>query len=379
MKYILICLQDDNNIGGAEMVLRMIVKRFLSNGYGVNVFFKHKRKYGGWDMANTPNLHLFYSKSSRARYGTFLCLLQMLRTRNTNYEYAFTSLTSDTGITGLMRKLHLVKIKYFVARESTSIFKRFTGLELFRFKMFYHLGYSAVDLLICQTSFMKEQLLENLPWLEKKTNVQIIPNPVDLKKMAEKTKEELPMPTNVPFIVSCGRFHPVKGFDILVNAFAEFKLSYKEFKLVILGRLDNVYKNGVYGDEVKVLIKSLGLEDDVILQGVVDNVYPYFKAAKMCVVPSRIEGFPNVLLQEMSQNEKVVSTLCAGDIDKLDGIFTCRPNDEDDLLRAMKECIEADTSKNRVLFDRELQRRSIDRFIELIETYKNGKIIDHKH
>jgi glycosyltransferase involved in cell wall biosynthesis len=90
----------------------------------------------------------------------------------------------------------------------------------------------------------------------------------------------------------------------------------------------------------------------------------------MCVVSSRIEGFPNVLLQEMSQNEKVVSTLCAGDIDRIPGLFTCKPNDEDDLLRAMQECLEADTSGNRALFDEELQGRSIDKFIEQVQRFE---------
>jgi hypothetical protein len=83
----------------------------------------------------------------------------------------------------------------------------------------------------------------------------------------------------------------------------------------------------------------------------------------------RIEGFSNVLLQEMSQNKKVVSTLCAGDIDKIDGLFTCRPNDEQDLLRAMRQCLEADTAGNRVLFDKELQGRSIDGFIDKVNSY----------
>jgi trehalose-6-phosphate synthase len=114
------------------------------------------------------------------------------------------------------------------------------------------------------------------------------------------------------------------------------------------------------------------LEEDVILPGMVENVYPYFKNARMCVVSSRIEGFPNVLLQMMSQNEKVVSTLCAGDIDKLEGVFTCKPNDEDDLLRAMAACLEADTSENRELFDRELQDRSIDKFIERVKSFENA-------
>jgi glycosyltransferase involved in cell wall biosynthesis len=372
MKYILICLQNDSNIGGAEAVLKMIAENFLSQGYGVNVFFMHKRKYGSWDMENTPNLKLFYSKSLHARCGVFSCLVQMFRTRKINYEYAFTSLVSYTGIMGLLRRLHFFKVNYFVARESTSIFKRFKGLSLLRIKLFYSLGYPAVDLLICQTGYMKKQLIDNLSWIEKKTNVQVIPNPVNLNNMLEKAREKIAMPTDSPFIIAVGRFIPEKGFDILIRAFTGLKTTYKELKLIILG---DIYLTSQLKtkEEFVSLIKELNMEEDIILYGFVDNVYPFFKQARMCVVSSRIEGFPNVLLQMMSQNEKVVSTLCAGDIDKIPGLFTCKPNDEEDLLRAMQECLEADTSGNRALFDEELQRRSIDVFIEKIKSYENEK------
>jgi glycosyltransferase involved in cell wall biosynthesis len=362
MKYILICLQNDSGTGGAEEVLRMIVKRFLSQGYGVNVFFSHKRKYSGWDMENTPDFKLFYSKFSCTNYGIFSCMVQMFKNRKINYEYAFTSLVADTGITGLLRRFHVLKVKYFVARESTSIFERFKGLKLLGLKLFYHLGYPAVDLLVCQTGHMKKKLMENLPWVEKKINVQVIPNPVNMSNMHEKAKEELVIPTDNPFIISAGRFIPEKGFDILMRAFDRLKSAYKGLKLVILG-------DGKLRSEIEDLIRKLNLEDDVILYGFADNVYPFFKKARMCVISSRIEGFPNVLLQMMSQNEKVISTLCAGDIDKIPGLFTCKPNDEDDLLRAMQECLEADTSGNRDLFDKELRGRSIDGFMNKVISY----------
>jgi hypothetical protein len=36
----------------------------------------------------------------------------------------------------------------------------------------------------------------------------------------------------------------------------------------------------------------------------------------------------------------------------------------------MKEGLEADTSKNRALFDKELERRSIDKFVEKIMSFR---------
>ena len=81
-----------------------------------------------------------------------------------------------------------------------------------------------------------------------------------------------------------------------------------------------------------------------------------------------MEGFPNVLLQMMSQCDNVVSTICAGGIDQIAGLITCEPNNVDALYQAIKLSLETeDTAKNRPLFDQELESRSISSFIAKIE------------
>jgi glycosyltransferase involved in cell wall biosynthesis len=372
-KRLIVLLPDCSLKGGAEQYLNMIASQAIKEGDSVHVFFMFHKSENEWST-HIPNLYLHLNKYKRKRYGVMFLLLGLWSKRRINFDYAFTSHVFLTCFVGILRKLHLLKIKYVVGRESTSIFKRFKGLEQLQFNIFYHIGYHAVDLLICQTEYIKKQLLENLPWMEKKVNVQVVPNPVNLDNMLKKSKEKLKMPTDKPFVVAAGRFIPEKGFDILLKSFARLKTGYDDLKLVILGDIHYAHQMKTK-EEMLTIISKLGLKNDVILPGTVENVYPYFKNARMCVVSSRIEGFPNVLLQMMSQNEKVVSTLCAGDIDKLEGVFTCKINDEDDLLRAMKACLEADTSDNRERFDNELQSRSIDKFIERIKSFENAKVM----
>jgi glycosyltransferase involved in cell wall biosynthesis len=357
-KNILITMPTDEFGGGAEQYLEMVAKKFLADGYKIHIFFEKRKTTDRWDSMGK----LYYTNTQEEKYGIPFLLINLLKNRNIHFNYAFSSYVVFSSLLGFLRKIRILKIKYLIARESTSIFKRFTGLKLFQFKIFYHLGYPAVDLLVCQTGYMKKQLLENLPWMEKKVNVQVIPNPVNVNSMFEKAKEELDMPAGGSFIIAAGRFISEKGFDILIAAFSKLKQKYLDLKLVILG-------DGKLRSEIEILIKELKQENEVILYGFVDNVYPFFKQARMCVISSRIEGFPNVLLQMMSQNEKIVSTLCAGDIDKIDGLFTCKPNNEQDLLRAMQQCLEADTARSRTLFDKELQDRSIDGFMDKVSSY----------
>jgi glycosyltransferase involved in cell wall biosynthesis len=366
-KNILIVLPTDT-IGGAEIVLKTIAEH-LAPTNNVHVVIQRQRALRLFEFARNK---VVYSSPGRLHWSVHF-LANIWRLRKIDFDYAITSASHVNALIGFFRRVKILHVKYFVARESTSTFTRRDEMNLFKEKCYYRLGYPAIDLLVCQTAEMKKQLVDNLPWLDRKTNVQVIPNPVDLTRVLEKSNEPLPMPTPAPFIVAAGRFHAVKGFDVLVKAFSMLKHAHGELKLVILGEKNGTRASGDLGVEIERLVRETGLERDVILHGAVENVYPFFKQARACVVSSRVEGFPNVLLQMMSRNEKVVSTLCAGDIDKLEGVFTCKPDDAEDLSRAMKACLEADTSHNRTRFDKELQGRSIESFMSRIENFEHPR------
>lgn len=356
MKTVLIALPNDK-LGGAELYLKNIAEYFLSCDYCVNVLFLKKREANGWsEFDNTENINLIYTKASNELKGLIFFLRNILYFKKKKYDYIFTSHVHLTGVIGLLLKLRLLRKKSFVARESTSIFKRFKRNKLFIFKLQYLLGYSAVDLLICQTNYMKEQLCVALPKLVDKIHIEVIPNPFNLKK----NKSDFFF--NEPFIVSAGRLIPEKGFDILIRSFKVLKSDFPNLKLIILGE-------GKLRNNLENLIKDLDLEGEVILKGHVQNVYNYFKNAEVCIVSSRIEGFPNVLLQMMSQNINVVSTLCAGGIKEMNGIITTTPDNSEGLVDAIKFCLESNLSQNREIFDRELSGRSIDQFVNKINYY----------
>src|SRR5690606_2514788 len=187
-----------------------------------------------------------------------------------------------------------------------------------------------------------------------------IPNPINLNKLTQVERgEEVPFSN---FIVSAGRLIVEKGFDILIDSFHQLQKDFPGIKLVILGE-------GQLRAELSNRIRELGLEGLVFLPGFVKNVYPYFNDAEMCVVSSRIEGFPNVLLQMMSQNNKVVSTTCAGGIEELKGVFTCPTESPASLLEAMNRCLESNTDHQETYFREEIQSRSIDSFIQKVVHY----------
>ena len=352
---ILLFVIQDTYIGGAEGVLHQVAEHYLKVGHHVYVLFYMPKKYGHWEQLENSRLHLYYGGAQKL-------FSNITSLRKIHFDYSYSSLVDLTGILGILKRLHILHIKKMVGRESTSIFDRFTGFGLWRKKMMYRLGYPAVNVLICQTTYMKERLLQYLPWIEMKSNVVVIPNPVDINTMMLKGEEEIDVAVDYPYIVTAGRFIPEKGYDILIDSFAIIKNEHPGLHLVILG-------DGDLRDSYKAQVSKYGLMDYIHMPGFSKNVYPWFRKARLCVISSRVEGFPNVLLQMMSQNTNVVSTLCAGDIDKIKGLLTCPPKSVEALANAMEQALsEINIESNRQLFDKELKNRSIENFVKIIET-----------
>lgn len=364
-KNILIALPNDM-LGGAEQFLRMIALAYAQKGYQVHVFFITMQRFNGW-TGLPENVTLHYGKGGSERKGALSFMLSLYRYRKINFERVFTSHTHLTGMLGLLRKWGIVKTRYFIGRESTSIFKRFTGVRLAMFRMFYNQGYESLDLLICQTEFMKQQLMEGIPRIVARLNVVVIRNPVDLEEIACRSLETIALRSN--YIVSAGRLIPEKGFDILINSFYSIQKEFPELELLILGE-------GPLRPALEKQVAQLGLTGKVGIPGRVENVYPYFKMATQCVVSSRVEGFPNVLLQMMSQNSNVVSTLCAGGIDKIPALPVCVPNDWTLLADLMLQSLKAGPAtyaQRRQAFDGYLNSSSLDTFVANVEEMLNDR------
>ena len=352
---ILLFVIQDTYTGGAEGILHQVSEHYIKDGHQIYVLFYLPKAYGHWEKPQCRNLHLLYG-------GGFRKLISNIKSlRKIEFDYSYSSLVDLTGLLGTLRRFHILHINKMVGRESTSIFDRFTGVGLWRKKIMYRLGYPAVDVLICQTFYMKERLLQHLPWIERRTRVVVIPNPVDMYTMMVKGNEDIDTTIDYPYIVTAGRFILEKGYDILIDSFAKIKNKHPELHLVILG-------DGDLRDSYNAQVSKYGLMNCVHMPGFSKNVYPWFRKARLCVISSRVEGFPNVLLQMMSQNTNVVSTLCAGDVDKIKGLQTCQPNSVEALADAMEKALcDITVEVNRQLFDEELRRRSINSYINIVE------------
>ena len=360
MKHVLFLIsRDDKNVGGSEEVLRLVANHYLANGDDVHVFFLKEKLGGYWESVKRPNLHLYYS-SGGGKMGIFSVIRNFRSVKNIRFDYSYSCIVLENALVGLFQRLGIVNIEHIVVRESTLVFQRFKGMRRAWRKLLYKVGYKPAALVVCQTSQMKKELLENLPRIDKGRLVEVVPNPISIDTIREKEKENIDLGKYGDYIVAAGRLIDEKGFDILLQSFSSLEV--QDVNLLILGE-------GYARESLSDLAKQLGIENRVCLCGHVNNVFPYFRQARLCVVSSRVEGFPNVLLQMMSQNVNVVSTLCFGDMDIIDGVFTCVPGDSSALLSAMRECLAIDNRDKRALFDTQLANISVKNFVKTVESY----------
>src|SRR4029077_9354331 len=126
------------------------------------------------------------------------------------------------------------------------------------------------------------------------THILVIPNPV-----APVTEVEPPAQPG-PFILAAGRLGHEKGFDLLIRAFAAATARTPQLQLVIAGE-------GPEGQHLRDLAAELGLAARVSFAGRVRNLSALMKAAVAFILPSRYEGFPNVLLEALAAGAPCVA------------------------------------------------------------------------
>lgn len=363
----LIVLPTDSLGGGAEQLLFNLSEYLSKRGASCMVIIATKKTFKRWEVLE-EHCNIKYMPFSNVYLG-YVALIPTLILTALNYKVVrtFSSQTLVNGLIGFIKRLGFFKNTIVIVRESNSIFHLLKGMKLKMYAMAYNIGYPGVNLLICQSDYMRNELLKSVPWMKSKINTTVLNNPINAELINNISKQKIEYIEKLDFIVAAGRLVPAKGFDILLNAFERIHNEFPTLKLLILG-------DGKDRNKLTKTIDNLGLGDSVQLVGFVDNVYPYFKAAKLCVMSSRIEGFPNVLLQMMSQNDKVVSTLSAGGIEKLEGVFTCKINDSEALADTIKNCLTSKTKNNRNIFDLELEKRSLKNFVEEISNHSKNQI-----
>ena len=119
--------------------------------------------------------------------------------------------------------------------------------------------------------------------------IKIVENYTDKDLITEQSKAFSIPETDKTVICSCGRFSPVKGFDMAVEAAKKLKDAKVKFIWYFVG-------DGPERSKLESQISEYNLEDNIVVTGMQKNPYPYMAGCDIYVQPSYEEAMPVTIL-----------------------------------------------------------------------------------
>ena len=306
--------------GGAQRVIVNLLNNLNRNKFEIHLIVLKAEGIMLGDIASDVTIHDLNNPSISRVFFKFLKKIYSLKP-----HIVFSGIGHINGLLSpfipILNRLISHDI-YFVARE-TSIASLYiehdNNSRLYTF--LYRHFYKNFNKIICQSNYMKEDLIKafNLP----KEKMVVINNPVDIDKikrlsMAKMSRE---FNSNTINMVAVGALREEKRFDLLLEAFA---LLGDRYTLTIVGE-------GEKKQELKELSRVLNIDKMVFFEGQQPNPYSYMKKADALMLTSAFEGFPNVLLEANSCGTPVIAFNAPGGIAEIvnDGLngYLVSPND----------------------------------------------------
>lgn len=134
---------------------------------------------------------------------------------------------------------------------------------------------------------------------------------------------------NNEYVLSIGRFTKQKNFEFLIKSFSKISIKYPSLKLIIIGQ-------GELKEKYKELLKSLNLNQRVILLDYQENVYPFMSRSLCFIMTSLWEDPGFVMIESAAINTVIISSDCSSGpkefIDNNKGGYLFRSNDEKDFI-----------------------------------------------
>ncbi len=217
--------------------------------------------------------------------------------------------------------------------DVTQYFQHYSGRKLGLWAIAH------ADAVIAVSSSLRSSVVQE--YRARGTNIEVIPNGVDVTRFAPLPRSEaakpLGLPAEGPRILYVGAITRQKGLDYLLRGFAALlPESHEPVQLILVGE-------GDFQPRARVLARELGIDAHVVFAGKRpnDEIPLWINASDLLVLSSLREGFGVVLVEAMACGKPVVATACGGPEDivtRQTGILV-PPGDEKALARAMLDVL----------------------------------------
>lgn len=274
----------------------------------------------------------------------------------TEYDIAIAYISEDV--------LYIVNEKVNAQRKMVWIHNDYRSAHDSQKYDYRHLG--KMDAIISISEACVEIMKSEFPDYAHKTF--LLENITSSAVVKSRAEQEIPeeFATNKIKILSIGRLHDQKGFDIAIDAAKILKSKGHDFLWLIIG-------SGPLEKKLKAMIKQYNLEECIKLIGIRENPYCYIKNCDIFVQSSRYEG-KSVVLDEAkiigvpiiaTQYPTVADQLIAG---KEGMVVPLNPVGLANGIEHLIECEEDRDSYRRNLLEKDYGNQGIiDHYIEIID------------
>jgi glycosyltransferase involved in cell wall biosynthesis len=280
--------------GGAERVIELLARNLPEKNYEIHLGLITPTSLG---TVRLPAYIAVYTLGAhRVRYAA-VPLLRLIR-----------QISPNLILSGIVHvNFLLLALRPLVSRNTRILIRQSgTASDMIRSGALpcwasaaYRRLYRRADGIVCQSRAMADDLCQRAgvsPEL-----LHVLPNPVDCNRIQEHRSDLCFWRGPGPHLLAVGRLSHEKGFDLLLQAFARVRESWRTADLGIAG-------TGCEEPALRQLCGSLGLKDSVHFLGHVVAPAEYYSRASLFVLPSRQEGMPNALLEAAAGGLPIVAT-----------------------------------------------------------------------